>query len=425
MATKGKPKRPPSLRDNEIRVKDVVVGERLRSQVNLANVRELADSIQKIGLLHPIVIDNKEDGNLIAGYHRLEATKMLGWKFIAFSEAPEIASNDLEKRVLFKQLQEIDENVIRYELHYIDRSNQLKNRKEIHEQLYSETKHGAHLETRPRDKKGRITKDPESGSLAKSFVEDTSKKTGFSKSKIAEEVQIAENVIPEAQAILKEQDRPKTEALQLARMPAERQAKVVQKIKQEPKKKVRQVIREVAREERAEQLRDRPPLPNGEYDVIYADPPWRYEFTEADNREVENHYPTMDLQEICDLEVPAAQDAVLFLWVTSPKLEEGLKVLNAWGFTYRTSRAWVKDKIGMGYYARSRHEFLLIGVKGAPGTPAPKDRPDSVIEAPRQEHSQKPEVVYSQIEQMYPSRRYLEMFARNQRENWTAWGNET
>ena len=167
-----------------------------------------------------------------------------------------------------------------------------------------------------------------------------------------------------------------------------------------------------------------PILPIDKYDVIYADPPWTYNFTQAPNRSIEKEYPTMDIKDICKLKIPSADNSILFLWCTSPKLiPEGVEVIRSWGFTYKTSMVWVKDKIGMGYYARSRHEFLLIATKGKPGVPEPAVRPDSVIEAPRTKHSKKPEL-YEMIERMYPNRKYLELFARNKRENWKSWGNE-
>jgi len=132
----------------------------------------------------------------------------------------------------------------------------------------------------------------------------------------------------------------------------------------------------------------------------------------------------MDLEKISELKIPSAKNAILFLWVTSPKLEDGLEVIKAWGFIYKTSMVWVKDKIGMGYYARGRHEFLLIATRGQIGVPDPENRPDSVIESPRKRHSKKPEIVYDLLEQMYPEHEYLELFARNKREKWMSWGNE-
>lgn len=163
----------------------------------------------------------------------------------------------------------------------------------------------------------------------------------------------------------------------------------------------------------------------GRFPVVYVDPPWRYEHAEP-GRQVENQYPTMSLDDLKAMasDVPAEDDAVLFMWATSPKLAESIELLTAWGFDYRTSLVWVKDRIGMGYYARQRHELLLVAKRGNLRTPDPEDRPDSVIEAPRGQHSEKPAVVYDLIERMYPELRYVEMFARKSRPRWAAWGNQ-
>jgi N6-adenosine-specific RNA methylase IME4 len=159
--------------------------------------------------------------------------------------------------------------------------------------------------------------------------------------------------------------------------------------------------------------------------IIYADPPWRYEGNTAPpNDAIENHYPTMTLDDICKLNVPAGTDAVLFLWVTSPKLYESMRVIDAWGFTYRTCMVWDKGSIGPGYYARQQHELLLISIKGKPGTPLPEARPASIFKAKRKRHSEKPRGVYTMIEHMYPNGNYIELFARYKREGWHCWGNE-
>lgn len=116
----------------------------------------------------------------------------------------------------------------------------------------------------------------------------------------------------------------------------------------------------------------------GRFPVIYADPPWQYEHVKTSSRAVENHYPTLSLGEICALPVHrlATDDAVLFLWATSPKLFEAMTVLHCWGFTYRTCMVWVKDRIGMGDYVRQRHELLLIGRRGSIPVPLPENRSD-------------------------------------------------
>ena len=161
----------------------------------------------------------------------------------------------------------------------------------------------------------------------------------------------------------------------------------------------------------------------GSFGVLYADPPWRYEpGSTTPDRVVENHYPTMALEDICGLKVPADDNAVLFLWATSPKLAEAMEVVAAWGFTYKTCLVWVKDRVGTGSYARQRHELLLVATRGAPGTPV--EARDSVIEARRREHSVKPDVVYEVIEGMYPHLPRVELFARRPRHGWAAWGNQ-
>lgn len=165
----------------------------------------------------------------------------------------------------------------------------------------------------------------------------------------------------------------------------------------------------------------------GIYHVIYADPPWRFEPFSRDSgmdRAADNHYPTMDLEAIKALEVPAASDAVLFLWATAPMLPEALEVMAAWGFEYKSHCVWVKNITGTGYWFRSLHELLLVGTRGNIPAPAPGEQYASVIELNVGEHSAKPMGFAEMIEELYPGLRLLEMFARAPRLGWTVWGNE-
>jgi N6-adenosine-specific RNA methylase IME4 len=167
--------------------------------------------------------------------------------------------------------------------------------------------------------------------------------------------------------------------------------------------------------------------PSDKFGLILADPPWRYEpGTTGFNRAIESHYPTMDLDEICALPVAdiAADRAVLFLWSPVCMMAKALRVIEAWGFTYRSGMVWVKDKVGCGYIVRQRHELLLIGKRGDMPAPRPSDRPSSVIEAARGRHSAKPVEAYEVIERMYPDVPKVELFSRSPRESWAAWGNE-
>ena len=164
------------------------------------------------------------------------------------------------------------------------------------------------------------------------------------------------------------------------------------------------------------------------YDVVLADPPWRYSFSRSDSRRIEGKYPTMAVAEIAALGAAMAPitspSTVLFLWATMPKLREALAVIEGWGFAYTTGAAWDKELRGMGYYFRGQHELLLVGTRPKTRPPAPSARVGSVFRERRGRHSAKPECVYVALEAMYPDARRLEMFARSRRRGWDAWGNE-
>lgn len=169
------------------------------------------------------------------------------------------------------------------------------------------------------------------------------------------------------------------------------------------------------------------------YDVIYADPAWRYDFAETDNRKIENHYPTMSIEEICALHVPSKPNSVLYMWATAPKLKEAMQVIQAWGFEYKTHAIWDKKLIGMGYWFRGQHELLMVATKGKFSPPNSSLVISSVIEGKRSKHSRKPYYVRNKIKEWFPNADRLEMFARKPNdlfadedfEGWDLWGNES
>lgn len=167
-------------------------------------------------------------------------------------------------------------------------------------------------------------------------------------------------------------------------------------------------------------------FPKDKYRVIYADPPWLYgnsmpsTFTEQ-----ANHYSLMTIEEICDLPVKeiTQDNAVLFLWATSPILAESFNVINAWGFEYKTSFVWDKQRPAMGHYNSISHEFLLVCTKGA-CTPDNLIKFDSVQSIKRTEHSKKPEEFRNIIDTIYPNGKRIELFARTKVNNWEVYGNQ-
>lgn len=224
----------------------------------------------------------------------------------------------------------------------------------------------------------------------------------------------------------REIDLTQKEVVALAQIGPEKQEKaleIIEQTKESFSKAYKDIRIAEKREEHKEKLTMRE-IPKGEYEIILADPPWKYEFSETRTREVENQYPTMELEEIKNIKIPKAKDSVLFLWATAPKLIEAIEVMQSWGYKYKTNAVWNKGKIGMGYWFRGQHELLLVGVSGNFPPPVPESRISSVLNFQRQEHSKKPIEVYEIIERMFPMRSYCEIFSRNSRTGWASWGNE-
>lgn len=168
------------------------------------------------------------------------------------------------------------------------------------------------------------------------------------------------------------------------------------------------------------------PLPSGKYRVIYADPPWQYGNTMPDYfTEQADHYSLMTLDAICDLPIEdlCEDNAVLFLWVTSPILQESFQVIGAWGFEYKASFVWDKIKHNMGHYNSVRHELLLVCTRGS-CQPDVQKLFDSVVCEERNKHSKKPETFRQIIDTLYPQGKRIELFAREKVDQWDVYGNE-
>jgi N6-adenosine-specific RNA methylase IME4 len=180
------------------------------------------------------------------------------------------------------------------------------------------------------------------------------------------------------------------------------------------------------------------------YKIIYADPAWNY--NSRNNLKTKfgggamKHYPTMDLKEIKNIPVKEMSDknSVLFLWVTFPKLKEGLEVMEAWGFEYKTlGFSWHKTNkdgslfFGVGSYSKSNCEVCLFGTKGNVGIKEAENKlwvkshkVSSAINAPRERHSKKPDEIRKRIVELFGDIPRIELFARQRHAGWDAWGNE-
>jgi len=172
-----------------------------------------------------------------------------------------------------------------------------------------------------------------------------------------------------------------------------------------------------------------------QYTTILADPPWQFQNRTgkvAPEHKRLSRYSTLGLQEIKEIPVSlvAAEQSHLYLWVPNALLKEGLDVLNAWGFEYKTNIIWHKirqdggpDGRGVGFYFRNTTEMILFGIRGKLRTLSPGRSQVNIIKTRKREHSRKPDELYELIEKCSPAP-YLELFARGQRKGWDQWGNE-
>ncbi|WP_313559202.1 ParB/RepB/Spo0J family partition protein [Ruminiclostridium cellobioparum] len=223
-----------------IPVNEIIIKDRFRKNIDREKVRLLAESIKEIGLQQPIKIT--QDKTLIFGMHRLEAVKLNGFKEIKCDISTETDPLKVE-------LAEIDENLMRNDLHYLDRGLHLARRKEIYELLYPQTI--------PRNKPGHVNNFESSSEIIsyepKPFTEDVANRLNVSQRTVQNEIQIAKNLIPEMQQLVVEKDIGKVDAIKVARLPSEDQKKVVDKINIEGAGTVQTAITELKREGKIKQ----------------------------------------------------------------------------------------------------------------------------------------------------------------------------
>lgn len=247
-------KPPPGMRLERVKLSEIKVGARLR-EANPTKVKEIAESIQSQGLLNKILLDQEK--KLVAGLHRYLAMKdELHWEEADCYISDKTDPLDLE-------LQQIDENLIREDLHYLDYDKELARRKEIYLIKHPDTKPGASAQVQSRGTEGKFAEKPTiglTGNPPPTFAQETSQKTGKSKSSINEGAFVGKNLIPEAHPVIKKQDRPKKEASALARQPPQIQKRVTELMPGRPNTPIPHIIKEARIEEKREEIKNRPPV---------------------------------------------------------------------------------------------------------------------------------------------------------------------
>ncbi len=422
----------PSLVEH-IRIADIfVVGE--RRPVDPAKVTLIARSIGDIGLRTPItirIVDRIVDPvegeihgayALVAGHHRLQAARHLGWERIDCI----VMGGD----AVDAELWEIAENLHRADLTALERDEQVARWIELTEKKAVQFSQTAKIESKRDDGKGH---------RAEGGVSAAARDLGVDKDDAYRAVKVVA-LSPEAKAAARERglDDNRSALLEAARVPAAEQAKAILEIAD---RKALAIVGKAIRKEqqdgkkRAREAKERGLaarqrlLPDKRYGVIYADPEWRFEPYSRESgmdRAADNHYPTSETSDIVLRPVGdiADKDCVLFLWATAPMLPAALRVMAGWGFAYKSQLIWNKDRTGTGYWFRNKHELLLVGTRGDVPAPAMGDQWPSVVDAPVDVHSAKPEVFAKMIEEYFPNLPKIELNARRARPGWDVWGLE-
>lgn len=384
----------------------IQVGQRKR-KLDEAKVRSLAESLQIVGQLQPITVARREYGNyrMIAGLHRLEAAKLLGWETIEAQE--------FEGDVVAAELAEIDENLMRNDLTVLEEGEHLARRQELV---------GRNVGRYPDPNRVTVTPLKTTNEIAQEI--------GLSKESAKKRMQAARNIVPEVKDAIRNTEiaDSTTQLLELARLAPDKQVEVAKAITDgainvaDAKRQVKkaEVIANLENVEAKEAKKIQ-----GVYDVIVIDPPWPMKKIERDvaPNQVEFDYPTMSLDEIKALEVPCADDCHVWLWTTQKYLPEAFDVLKSWGLKYVCTFVWHKpggfQPFGLPQY---NCEFALYARRGTPEFIAFDDF-KLCFDAPRGHHSEKPEPFYELVRRVTAGRR-LDMFSRRAINGFETWGKE-
>jgi len=358
-----------------VRIDQIQVGFRYRK--DLGDLRTLVESIDDVGLLHPVVVT--PEGRLIAGQRRLEACRLLGW-----TEIP-VTVVDL----LQAARGEAHENFIRKDL--------------LPSEIVALKRAIEPLERREaRERQGHKAALCPSATVA----EGQRAYPADARDNVAHYLGVGRTTIDRAEAVVEAAEQEPEEYGHLVEQ-MDRSGKVAGAFRR------LEVLRQAKQLETAA-----PELPTGPFQVIVADPPWRYDTGSS------LPYPTMPIEEIKALPVRAMADenAILWLWTTNAHLRVAFEVVDTWGFEYRTLLTWVKNQMGTGEWLRGQTEHCLLAVRGKPVFL--HGNHSTVLEAARREHSRKPEEFYAMVEATSPGSR-VELFAREQRKDWRTFGNQT
>jgi N6-adenosine-specific RNA methylase IME4 len=373
--------------DESVPVGNIVVGERRRR--DLGDIDGLAASIAESALLHPLVVT--PDYRLVAGERRLKAVQKLGRTTVAVhvvatqAEALQALMAELAENTCRKDFTPSEAVAVGETLERLERP------KAAARQQATQAKPGE-------GKVGGGKLPPPEG--------------GKTRDRVARAVGMSGQTFVRAKAVV-----------EAARDDPEKYGPIKEQM--EKTGKVNGAYRRLAVLKQAEAIAaEPPPLPEGPFRVLVADPPWHYEKRPDDpGHRSALPYPSMTPDDIKALPISrlAAPDALLWLWTTNAHMPLAFELLRAWGFDYKTALTWVKPSMGCGDWLRGQTEHCLLAVRGRPTVTLTNQT--TALHAPAREHSRKPEEFYRLVEALCPGSK-VELFARCERPGWASYGDQ-
>ena len=393
----------------EISIKQVKIPKNRLRQIDLEKVSEIAESISQIGLLHPIVVN--KDNKLVSGAHRIEAYKVLKHKTIPVSII------DLPK--LKSLLAEVDENLKRNDLSILEVGEHLINREGILEKFGVRARQGDNRFTA----RGEI--DFASTNLADEI--------GVSKRSYLQRKQIVNNLSKDVIETLKDigEDNNLTGLLDLSKQPTNIQIKVSTLLSSNGKShSIKTALKTILNKNNLRKLKK-----NKKYSVLYADPSWSHGIGNTNHNgagknttgSAETHYPTIEIDKLKGWNIPEIcnENSILFMWVASPFLNQGIELGESWDFEYKTiAFVWNKVNPVPGNYTMSECEVCLLFKKGSIPQPRGDRNTRQYYEMKKKSHSVKPAEFRKRIENMFPQHSKIELFARSKNKGWDVFGNQ-
>lgn len=370
------------------------------------------------GCLMPLVV---WDDILVDGHNRFKICTEHG---VEYETRPMVAEDRRAVRIWIRNHQMHRRNIpefVRVEMGLENEAEYAAAAKERQRAAGGDKKSGSVVEILPQ---AILDVETECGAKTRDVI---GKNAGVSGRTVDKVKSIKQTGTPELQQATRDGRISISAAAEIATLPAEEQIQIAT-AENAPVAKIAKAIKaekhRQSKEKRLEVIKSMP-WPDGKYRVLYADPPWSYDNSGLD-ASAAKQYETMSTDDICAMPVRdmSTDNAVLFMWGTSPLLPDALRVIEAWGFTYKTSIVWDKDRPNYGNYVSVQHEFLFIATRGA-CTPDIDTRPGSVLRIERTgRHSEKPAEFRAMIDSLYPNGPRIELFARTAAEGWDRWGNE-